>query len=486
MDLIVGYITADASIKEISLQDYQNKEEYFFNTFMKLACSAFNDLLKQNLQTKQENLILIKEKKKEEEECKKLKKELTDLTNKQENAEKCERCITHEEDRYEFEQKYNKLEKQFKKCAFIINSSLDGDNKVLGRVRDIVSQSVVENNNLQVSENPALSQRETELPKTLSIRDYPVEMKPVWSLDDDDTSILAPSSPEGNDVETQRFGGPGEDVVVCIPETVPFDHPQQGTTTQKFFKGKDYALSPIMHKKSSSKLGVRRVVSPVNIQATTPKKQPKINADTSLDDSIYSPPILTDFGLPSHPSAFLSPTKQRDEETCKKTKESRPLANKTKKNVQPPLTKQQQKTPTSQRHKSLKQTKLTLGRLTNDVSPELAIAATVKTRMPTKTIRVSPPANAESKRRRGGKGPESWDCKECYRLFQKAVAAKKIDVRKMPVTMNFCDAHFNRYSYYLNTPPNFWDCGIGKPPRNGHLHPLDASAAEDDDDDFMG
>ncbi|XP_032780635.2 uncharacterized protein LOC116918941 [Daphnia magna] len=484
MDLIVGYITADASIKDISLQNYQNKEEYFFTTFIKLACSAFNDLLKQNYQTKQENLILIEGKKREEDQCKKLKKELTDLRNKQENLEKCEKCVTYEEDRHEFEQKYTKLEKQFKKCAFIINSSLDGDNKILGRVRDIVSQSVVKNNNPQDSGNAVFSQREPELPKTLSICDYPVDMKHVWSLDDDDTSILAPSSPEGNDMETQRFGGPGEDVVVCIPETVPFDHPQQGTTTQKFFQNKAYALSPIMYKRSSSKLGDRRAVSPVNIQGTT-KKQSKINAETSLDESIYSPPILTDFGLPSRPSSFLSPTKQRAEEkTCKKTKGSRSLVNESKKYVQPPLSEQQQRTPTSQRHKSLKQTKLTLGRLANDVAPELAIAATVKTRMPTKTIRVNPPAKAESKRRRRGKGPEDWDCKECYRLFEKAVAAKKIDVSKMPVAMNFCDVHFNRYSYYLNTPPNFWDCGIGKPPRNGHLHPLDASAAEDDDD-FM-
>ncbi|XP_057368113.1 uncharacterized protein LOC130689115 [Daphnia carinata] len=481
MDLIVGYITADASIKEILLQDYQSKEEYFFTTFIKLACSAFNDLLKQNFQTKQENLILIKEKKQEEEEYKKLKKELTDLTrNKQEKPEKCQRCVTQEKDRREFEQKYTKLEKQLKKCAFIINSSLDGDGKVLGRVRDIVSQSVVENNNPQDYDNGVISRTQ----ERLSTCDYPVDMKPVWSLDDDDTSILAPSSPEGNDVETQRFGGPGEDVVVCIPETVPFDHPKQGTTTQKFFKGKDYALSPIMYKKSSSKLGVSRAVSPINVQAITPKKQPKINGEASLDDSIYSPPILTDFGLPSRPSAFLNPTNQRVEETCKKTKSSRRLATESKKCVQPPVTEQQQRTPTSQRHKSLKQTKLTLGRLANDVSPELAIAATVKTRMPTKTIRVSPPANTENKRRRAGKDPENWDCKECYKLFQKAVAAKKIDVRKMPVAMNFCDAHFNRYSYYLNTPPNFWDCGIGKPPRNGHLHPLDASAAEDDDD-FM-
>lgn len=114
-------------------------------------------------------------------------------------------------------------------------------------------------------------------------------------------------------------------------------------------------------------------------------------------------------------------------------------------------------------------------------------------------------ANRENKRKRPGKEPEDWPCKECYRvnfnikrfsnrfnlllslkLFREAVAAKKVDVRKMPVSMNFCPEHFNRYSYYLNTPPTFWHCGIGKSPRNGHLHPLDASLANaEDDDDFV-
>ena len=42
MDLIVGYLSADATIKGICLEDYQNKEEYFFTAFMKLAFSAFN------------------------------------------------------------------------------------------------------------------------------------------------------------------------------------------------------------------------------------------------------------------------------------------------------------------------------------------------------------------------------------------------------------------------------------------------------------
>lgn len=30
---------------------------------------------------------------------------------------KCKKCITYEEDRFEFEQKYMKMEKQFKKCG---------------------------------------------------------------------------------------------------------------------------------------------------------------------------------------------------------------------------------------------------------------------------------------------------------------------------------------------------------------------------------
>ena len=45
--------------------------------------------------------------------------------------------------------------------------------------------------------------------------------------------------------------------------------------------------------------------------------------------------------------------------------------------------------------------------------------------------------------------------------------------------MNFCAAHFNRYSYYLNTPTDFWNPRIVGVPRNGHLYPLDASATQD-------
>nr|CAH0105397.1 unnamed protein product [Daphnia galeata] len=474
MDLIVGYLSADATIKGICLEDYQNKEEYFFTSFMKLASSAFNDLLKQNNRTKEENQILTHENQREKELCTKLTNELATLKTKQKKENtNCRKCITYEEDRFEFEQRYLKMEKQLKKCAFIINSSLDGDNKVLGRVREIVSQSVTVSNNSQDCNKASSIEEEPEL------------------CEDDSESILAPSSPEGNDMETQHFGGPGEDAIFCIPETVPFDHPQLKSNTQKFFKVQDIAPSPIKYNKPSMK----KYSSPAKSKRATPQKESQEDSISLLDESIYSPPILTDFSFPSRSSALLLPANPPTKEFCLplKTEDLRPSVSKTShsENIHPqemfkktghrPLMEQQ--TPTSKRSKMLKQTKLTLTRLPSDAVP--ATANGVKTRMPTKTVKISPPENQEPKRRRGGKSPEDWPCKDCYQLFLEAVAAKKIDIRKMPVSMNFCALHINRYTYYLNTPPNFWDCGIGKPPRNGHLHPLDASAANDDvDDDF--
>ncbi|EFX90248.1 hypothetical protein DAPPUDRAFT_300142 [Daphnia pulex] len=489
MDLIVGYLSADPSIKGICLQDYQNKEEYVFTAFIKLACSAFNDLLKQNNETKVENQGLTEEVKKEKKQCLKLTKELDALKTKPKENSKCKKCITYEEDRFEFEQKYMKMEKQFKKCAFIINSSLDGDNKVLGRVRDIVSQSVIESNNSQDCNKVSSPEERLELQKQLSNSSFPIEM------DDDDASILAPSSPEGSDMETQHFGGPGEDIVLCIPETVPFDYPQIKSNTQKFFKSQHVAPSPIIkRRKSPTKLSTK-CFSPIKNKTVTPQKQSQEDSASLLDESIYSPPILTDFGFPSRPSAAFNASKPTAQELCLpiKTEALRPSVSKSRhsENINPQemLKKPghrslaEQQTPTSKRNKLLKQTKLTLTRLPSDT----ASANGAKIRMPTKTVRISPPDNQEPKKRRRGKGPEEWPCKDCYQLFLVAVEAKKIDVRKMPVSMNFCAVHRNRYTYYLNTPPNFWDCGIGKPPRNGHLYPLDASATNDDDEeeDFL-
>jgi hypothetical protein len=37
--------------------------------------------------------------------------------NRRKENSKCKKCITYEEDRFEFEQKYMKMEKQFKKCG---------------------------------------------------------------------------------------------------------------------------------------------------------------------------------------------------------------------------------------------------------------------------------------------------------------------------------------------------------------------------------
>lgn len=68
-------------------------------------------------------------------------------------------------------------------------------------------------------------------------------------------------------------------------------------------------------------------------------------------------------------------------------------------------------------------------------------------------------------------------------LLLEAEANGKIDRRKHDIAMNFCGDHINRMSYYLNTPPGFWNCNEMPPPRNGHLHPL--IVPDSDDDDFV-
>ncbi len=306
------------------------------------------------------------------------------------------------------------MEKQFKKCgkffsegfyhlmvidvfasAFIINSSLDGDNKILGRVRDIVSQSVIESNNSQDCNKVSSPEERLELQKQLPSNSFPIEMDA-----DDDTNILAPSSPEGSDMETQDFGGPGDDIVLCIPETVPFDYPPIKSNTQKFFKAQHVAPSPIIkHWKSPTKLATKRYSSPIKSKSVTPQKESQEDSASLLDESIYSPPILTDFGFPSHPSTSLNPGKPPAQELClsKKTEALRPSVSKTRhsENINPQemLKKPghrslaEQQTPTSKRSKLLKQTKLTLTRLPSDT----ASANGAKIRMPTKTVKISPP-----------------------------------------------------------------------------------------------
>ena len=276
---------------------------------------------------------------------------------------------------------------------------MDGDNKVLGRVREIVSQSVTVSNNSQDCNGASSPEEEPELCKQFSNSSHAIETKADWYFlgEDDSESILAPSSPEGNDMETQHFGGPGEDAVFCIPETVPFDHPQLKSNTQKFFKVQDNAPSPIKY----NKLTMKKYGSPAKSKTTTPQKESQEDSISLLDESIYSPPILTDFSFPSRSSALLVPANPPTKELCLplKTEDLRPSMSKTShsENIHPqemfkktghrPLMEQQ--TPTSKRSKMLKQTKLTLTRLPSDAVP--APANGVKTRMPTKTVKISPP-----------------------------------------------------------------------------------------------
>ena len=51
-----------------------------------------------------------------------------------------------------------------------------------------------------------------------------------------------------------------------------------------------------------------------------------------------------------------------------------------------------------------------------------------------------------------------------FQLFKES----KIDTNKLKASMNFCPEHRNRYSYYLGTPPDFFNPKIGSP-RKGRM-----------------
>ncbi len=273
---------------------------------------------------------------------------------------------------------------------------MDGGTKVLGRVREVLSQGVDDSNDLE-SQDCEENLEPVPQPSTTSY--YATVVKPILSLDDDDTTILAPSSPDVNDVETQAFGGPGEDHIICIPETVPFDHPK---LQENIFRGRSNAPPNIIRKSSPVKSTVKKTVSPA--QSGTPKKRLKLESPSMLDTSIYSPPLMEDFALPPVLLQQYKPnTQEVDLPRAKETSHSLKTKSEMFENVHPyetiskvgqrPLAEQQQtiQTPKSKRNKSLKQTKLTLNRCTNDVSPAVSVNANAVTRITTKTVRISPP-----------------------------------------------------------------------------------------------
>ena len=268
--------------------------------------------------------------------------------------------------------------------AVIINSSLDGGTKVLGRVQEVLTQPITDENEL-LEHNICESFSEPPKPQLTECSNAVPNLKPTLALDEDDASILAPSSPDENDIETQDCGGFGEGRVFCIPETVPFDLPPSGVKASKRYRNQNLELSPspIIRKRSPPRVTFSNVRSPLKLSSTPAKV---INSDSSglLDASIYSPPVLTDF---TSPKLAYSIT-----EAGRSTVDSSKMPE----NIDPKRTLVEQQTPKSKKSKCLKQTKLTSTIFDKNINNGQSsvtdfLSRPTFGRTATKTVKISPP-----------------------------------------------------------------------------------------------
>lgn len=294
---------------------------------------------------------------------------------------------------------------------------MDGGTKVLGRVKEILSQPDVNSSDETssatvdyeatiVSAKPTIKSGDRRNLLSRSTNIHSTSFKPVLITDDEECTILAPSSPEDtSDTETQHFGGPGGEFVVCIPETVPFDFLKPRSGEDHYFQDQNCEPSPSIHQRSARKLTSKKSPSPVK-KLSTPrnenKKRLKSASAELLDVSTYSPPILEDFNLPvvlNHAKLNVAQGLNRAGNmetdhlptiTTIKT-EKIDAKGKSTKTGQRPLSEQQQhpQTPKSQPRKTtLKQTRLALTKRPNDSS---ANGEREHNRISTKTVRISPP-----------------------------------------------------------------------------------------------
>lgn len=255
--------------------------------------------------------------------------------------------------------------------ASIINSTFM-DGAVMGKVRDIITQSIPDEDFRSDSPVFHVSEAGKQLRESkkgsVSSRAVTISKQPVLCADDEDTSILAPSSPDHSFSDEEPT-----DNIKIIPETVPFDFtPKRETKGRSLFKNPRNVLSPIQ--KSRCPVSPKKLISPA--KKTTPKRI-AFNCENSQDFATYSPPIVADFGSPAASKFIPTPSKLKKEcnsyPSDKSNNQDRALSSTKHESLM---------TTPSKKTKTLKQSKLTMAssRTTSQIG----------TRIATKAVRVSP------------------------------------------------------------------------------------------------
>jgi len=222
------------------------------------------------------------------------------------------------------------------------------------------------------------------------------------------------------------------DNIHYVPETAPFNFDENGALIKPMkFKANMDPASPIISKKSHS-------------QSSDEKNM------TMNDSMFYSPPVF-------HQNRVQKEKKESNDDDDFQSFPRRKLSNPAEKAL---TTKGRSKM------KKLIPTKSSASPSEDDIIGEPLEIDEARPRQPVYLPDMpSPDLTLMKKRKRRGKGPEDWTCTECIRLFKES----NIDTNKLKPSMNFCPEHRNRYTYYLGTPPDFWNPQIVGSPRKGRI-----------------
>jgi len=305
--------------------------------------------------------------------------------NKQLQKKECQKCHGYQEQLKLEQVKSLQLEKQMKKCAFMLNTSVEKEDTVLKKVRSFMSQSLLEKNETSTTNTTPGSKSEG-----LSTSD-----------------IIVPSTPEKVD-SSLICAETASDGIYYVPETAPFDLDENGA----LIKSTLAKSSPI-----SVRAG-KNCASPIGLN----------------DSMFYSPPVF----------ARNVASKQLKDEQCDDDDDFQ-------------VASPRKKTLIASSAKKIKQIKLFPSETSRSTPHDSNVQAKTESFSP--QFSLSP----DIKKRKRVKGPEDWTCTDCIRMFKES----NMDTKKMKPSMNFCPEHRNRFTYYLGTPPDFFNPKIVGSPRKG-------------------